>query len=160
MRRIFYVFLSLCLPNCSPFIFSSLPPPSRLSLPPLASTVRFPSAQSPLPLGLADVKCVLAVSSCKGGVGKSTTAVNVGLALSQIRRNGELLRVGIMDADVFGPSLPTMLPPDDDVVRFVGRQISPLQSGPIRIMSFGFVNDGTATMRGPMVQQVVDQFIR
>lgn len=106
---------------------------------------------------LANVQRILAVSSCKGGVGKSTTAVNLALSLS---RYG--LRVGLLDADVYGPSLPTLLRPENpQLFQNAEGLIQPLEAHGLRVLSFGWVdpeqNRGAAILRGPMVSQVVSQ---
>jgi len=108
------------------------------------------------PGGLASVKHVIAVSSCKGGVGKSTTAVNLAYQLAQMGA-----RVGIFDADVYGPSLPTMTSPDERVLRMdpETRQLTPTEYMGVKLVSFGFAGQGSAIMRGAMVSGVVQQLL-
>ncbi len=103
------------------------------------------------------VKNIIAVASGKGGVGKSTTAVNLALALA-----AEGANVGILDADIYGPSQPTMLgisgqPESDD-----GKSLLPMKSHGLQAMSIGFLVDADQPMiwRGPMVTQALDQLLR
>ncbi len=103
------------------------------------------------------VKNVIAVASGKGGVGKSTTAVNLALALSQTGA-----AVGILDADIYGPSLPRMLnvsgnPPPED-----GSKIPPSEAHGMKVISMGFFMDEETPVvwRGPMVGMAVEQLLR
>lgn len=111
-----------------------------------------PSAvSSVLDLGVGKVKHVIAVSSGKGGVGKSTVAVNLAYSFSQ-----QGYKVGILDADIYGPSLPTMTRPVINESNMITQQgINPLTYNGVKLMSMGFINKGAAIMRGPMVNQVI-----
>ncbi|KAK9842847.1 hypothetical protein WJX74_003321 [Apatococcus lobatus] len=106
--------------------------------------------------GLSKVAHIIAVSSCKGGVGKSTTAVNLAYTLAQMGA-----KVGIFDADVYGPSLPTMVSPELRVLKMnpETRSIEPLVYEGVKAVSFGFAGQGSAIMRGPMVSGVVQQLL-
>jgi ATP-binding protein involved in chromosome partitioning len=132
------------------------PPPTPASIPgprvnhdPWADQVR-----------LASVQHVIAVGAGKGGVGKSTVAVNLALALA---RDG--LRVGLLDADIYGPSLPILLGIEDGMsqVRMSPeKHILPLEAHGLPMISFGFfLGEGSpAIWRGPMVSKAVKQFAR
>ena len=108
--------------------------------------------------GLKGVRTLLAVSSCKGGVGKSTTAVNIACSLQQ-----QGYKVGLFDADIYGPSLPTMIQPKETQVFQSGELIIPLDHHGIKLMSFGYIpkegDNDAAIMRGPMVTQVIAQLL-
>ncbi|KAM1155460.1 hypothetical protein ACFX13_026944 [Malus domestica] len=103
-----------------------------------------------LPSGLQMISNIIAVSSCKGGVGKSTVAVDLAYTLA-----GMGARVGIFDADVYGPSLPTMVSPENRIlVMNPGKKtIIPAENLGVKLVSFGFARQGRAIMRGPKVVQ-------
>ena len=103
------------------------------------------------------VKNIIAVASGKGGVGKSTTAVNLALALS-----AEGARVGLLDADIYGPSQPQMLGIADSQPESAdGKKLEPLEAHGIQAMSIGFLIDPETPMvwRGPMVTQALNQLL-
>ena len=103
------------------------------------------------------VKNIIAVASGKGGVGKSTTAVNLALALS-----AEGANVGILDADIYGPSQPRMLGVNAKPESKDGRSMQPIVSYHLQAMSIGFLIDEETPMiwRGPMVTQALEQLLR
>ena len=104
---------------------------------------------------LRDVDAIVAISSCKGGVGKSTIAVHLARAL---QRDG--LRVGLLDADIYGPSFPTLFNLSKPDVFVVDNKIVPLDIHGVKVMSMGFMlGDAPAVMRGPMVSNYVNQVL-
>lgn len=105
---------------------------------------------------IAGIKNVIAVASGKGGVGKSTTSVNLALALS-----AEGASVGILDADIYGPSQPRMLGVNQRPESEDGKSLEPINSYDIQAMSIGFLVDEETPMiwRGPMVTQALNQLI-
>ncbi|TPP10082.1 iron-sulfur cluster carrier protein ApbC [Rhizobium glycinendophyticum] len=116
-----------------------------------------PSGTQRSKAGVPGIGAIIAVASGKGGVGKSTTAVNLALAL---KANG--LRVGILDADVYGPSMPRLLGITGRPQQIENRIIVPMENFGIKVMSMGFlVDEGTAMIwRGPMVQSALMQMLR
>ncbi len=109
------------------------------------------------PQAIPGIDRVLAVSSGKGGVGKSTVATNLALALATLQG-----RVGLMDADVYGPSIPLMLGIDDKAEPDEQKRLVPIERHGIRVMSMGFfVGDTTPIIwRGPMLTKLITEFLR
>jgi len=106
---------------------------------------------------LPQVKNIIAVASGKGGVGKSTTAVNLALALA-----AEGARVGILDADIYGPSQPMMMGIEGRPESEDGQTMEPLENYGVQVMSIGFLvnQDEAMIWRGPMATQALEQLLR
>ena len=106
---------------------------------------------------LPKVKNIVAVASGKGGVGKSTTAVNLALALA-----AEGAAVGILDADIYGPSQPMMMGISGRPESADGKTMEPMENYGVQVMSIGFLVDAGDPMiwRGPMVTQALEQLLR
>ncbi len=120
--------------------------------------VRVPTRETVGDDPIPDVKNVILVMSGKGGVGKSTVASNLALAL---RRAGA--RVGLLDADLYGPSLPTMLGIQGQPYSTDGKTIEPLQRFGLKLMSIGFLLEDpkqAVIWRGPMLHGALQQFVR
>ena len=106
---------------------------------------------------MPNVKNIIAVASGKGGVGKSTTAVNLALALA-----AEGAQVGLLDADIYGPSQPMMMGIDQRPESEDGKTMEPLENYGVQVMSIGFLVDQDEAMiwRGPMATQALEQLLR
>ncbi len=106
---------------------------------------------------IAGVKSVVAVASGKGGVGKTTVAVNLAIAMA---RQGA--RVGLMDGDVYGPNVPMMLGTSEQPRALSERRILPVEAYGLKMISIGLLAPGDKPMiwRGPMLHSVVQQFVR
>jgi ATP-binding protein involved in chromosome partitioning len=109
------------------------------------------------PDGIPGVAYIIAVASGKGGVGKSTVAANLALALASLGN-----RVGLMDADVYGPSIPLMLGLRERPRSTDDKRIIPLEKFGLKVISLGlFIDDRTAVVwRGPMINKLLTQFLR
>ncbi len=113
-----------------------------------------PGAVPKLPI--PGVKHLVAIGSGKGGVGKTTVAVNLAIALAGLGH-----KVGLMDADVYGPNVPLMMGINRTPLA-QGERIQPLENFGVRLMSMGFLNPGDKPLvwRGPMLHSVIQQFLR
>jgi ATP-binding protein involved in chromosome partitioning len=105
---------------------------------------------------VAGVKNIIAVGSGKGGVGKTTVTVNLAVGLAQTGA-----KVGLLDADIYGPNVPLMIGIDGQP-KTTGNSIQPLSNFGVRVMSMGFLTDPDTPViwRGPMLHNVVQQFVR
>jgi ATP-binding protein involved in chromosome partitioning len=114
-------------------------------------------AAAPSPAGIPGVAAIIAVASGKGGVGKSTTAVNLALALHELG-----LKVGILDADIYGPSMPKLLAIRERPQTIGGNRLRPIERFGMPVMSIGFLIEEETPMiwRGPMVMSALTQMLR
>ncbi|MGA2966372.1 MAG: Mrp/NBP35 family ATP-binding protein [Terriglobales bacterium] len=110
-----------------------------------------PATPQPLP----GVNAIIAVGSGKGGVGKTTLAVNLAIALSKMGH-----KVGLLDGDVYGPNVPLMLGVDEQP-KAMGEKIAPIISHGLKVISVGFLNPGDKPLiwRGPMLHSIIKQFL-
>jgi len=115
------------------------------------------AAAPPAPLPLRGIKHIVAIGSGKGGVGKTTVAVNLAVSLAKLG-----FSVGLIDADIYGPNVPTMLGATTQP-RIVGEnQIEPLTAHGVKFISIGLISPGDKpmVMRGPMLHQIIKQFLQ
>ncbi len=137
------------------------PPASKAVASPVAGGKPAASAAgSPSPRGIASlrgIKRIIAVASGKGGVGKSTTACNLALALA-----ARGLAVGVLDADIYGPSMPKLFGLKGQPRILSNRTLIPLEAYGVKVMSIGFVVEADSAMvwRGPMVAAAITQMLR
>jgi ATP-binding protein involved in chromosome partitioning len=141
-------------PSSAPPAFT---PPKGRSLPVMGQEPKAKAVPpAPTPVAYPNLGRIIAISSGKGGVGKSTVSVNLAVALAK-----QGLRVGLMDADVYGPNIPMMMgvnsPPP-----VIGDRIQPLSAHGVKLMSLGFLieREQPAIWRGPIVMKIVTQFLR
>src|SRR6202521_2581743 len=115
-----------------------------------------PQQQAPQKMPIPGVRNLIAVGSGKGGVGKTTVAVNLAIALAKLGH-----KTGLLDADVYGPNVPLMMGTNQTPAS-IGERIQPLQKFGVKLMSMGFLSPGDKPLvwRGPMLHSVIQQFLR
>lgn len=114
-------------------------------------------AAVPAPQALPGVANIVAIGSGKGGVGKTTVAVNLAIALNKMG-----FRVGLIDADIYGPNVPLMLGTTQQPRVLPNNQIEPNTAHGVKVISVGFLSPGDKplVMRGPMLHQIIRQFLQ
>src|ERR1700678_2882420 len=115
-----------------------------------------PGQQQSAPQPLPGVNAIIAVGSGKGGVGKTTLAVNLAIALSKMGH-----KVGLLDGDVYGPNVPLMLGTNEQPKVRGKNQIAPITSHGLKVIPVGFLNPGDKPLiwRGPMLHSIIKQFL-
>ncbi|EDQ34201.1 ATPase involved in chromosome partitioning [Hoeflea phototrophica DFL-43] len=138
---------------------TSAPPPQSATppAPPTPPATARAQPQGRAKMEVPGVKTIIAVASGKGGVGKSTTAVNLALGL---QASG--LSVGVLDADIYGPSMPRLLGISGRPEQLEGRMLKPMENYGLKVMSMGFMVEEDTPMiwRGPMVMSALNQMLR
>ena len=115
--------------------------------------INYSNNNNPLDANKEKIKNIIAISSCKGGVGKSTIALNIACELSKN------YKVGLLDLDIYGPSLPTLIG-IKSMPEMIDKKLIPIEKYNIKFMSFGFLNENNSPTiwRGPMVSRMTQQF--
>jgi ATP-binding protein involved in chromosome partitioning len=145
--------------GASPAAMPGKPASKGRSLPVMEAPGARPAAPrpaAPTPVAYPHLGRIIAVSSGKGGVGKSTVATNIAIALA---RSGA--RIGLMDADIYGPNIPRMMGVNEPPP-VVNQRIKPLVAFGVKLMSLGFLveRDQPAIWRGPIIMKIISQFLR
>ena len=115
-----------------------------------------PAPQAQTPQAIPGVQSIIAVGSGKGGVGKTTLSVNLAIALARMGH-----KVGLLDADVYGPNVPLMFGTNEAPQIAAGDRIVPIERYGVRVISVGFLNPGDKPLvwRGPMLHSIIRQFL-
>ena len=129
---------------------------SKRVLPVMESRPAAPRPSAPTPVPLPNLGTIIAVSSGKGGVGKTTVATNLAVALA-----AQGARVGLMDADIYGPNVPRMMGVDEPPP-VINEKIMPLIAHGVKVISLGFLieKEQPAIWRGPIIMKIIGQFLR
>ncbi len=142
-------------PNKKPLDDARGKPASR-ALPVMNQPAAAKTVPAPTPVSYPNLGRIIAVSSGKGGVGKSTVSVNLAVALAK-----QGARVGLMDADIYGPNIPMMMGINEPPM-VINERIIPLEAHGVKVMSLGSLidRDQPAIWRGPIIMKIITQFLR